>query len=192
MLTARTEVTDQMLIFGERHLRTILAQYEGHYNWRRPYRSRQLRPPRPDYPVPDLSWKRIKCRPVLGDLINESERAAWKTQVRTNGRVLEPHTPAGWAGIRACRTVTTVSGTAGAGGNGRWPTWRPSPTLASGHAMSRPLPGSARWSCRRELISSLVNTLRRCHSTVRGLRNSWAAISGLDRPARASCAICAS
>src|SRR6516225_8341411 len=40
--------------------------------------------------------------------------------------------------------------------------------------------GSARWSCRRELISSLVNTLRRCHSTVRTERNSWAAISGLD------------
>ena len=36
VLTARTEVTDQMLIFGERHLRTILAQYEGHYNGRRP------------------------------------------------------------------------------------------------------------------------------------------------------------
>src|SRR6516164_488098 len=192
VLTARTEVTDRMLIFGERHLRTILAEYEGHYNGRRPHRSRQLRPPRPDHPVPDLSWKRIKCRPVLGDLINESERAAWKAQVRTNGRVLEPHTPAGWAGIRACRTVTTVSDTAAAGGNGRWPTWRPSSTLASGYAMSRPLPGSARWSCRRELISSLVNTLRRCHSTVRGLRNSWAAISGLDRPARASCAICAS
>src|SRR6516165_5890123 len=32
VLTARTEVIDQMLIFGERHLRTILAQYEGHYN----------------------------------------------------------------------------------------------------------------------------------------------------------------
>ena len=32
VLTARTEVTDQMLIFGERHLRTILAQYEVHYN----------------------------------------------------------------------------------------------------------------------------------------------------------------
>ncbi len=27
MLTAQTEVTDRMLIFGERHLRTILAQY---------------------------------------------------------------------------------------------------------------------------------------------------------------------
>ena len=32
VLTARTEVTDRMLIFGERHLRTILAQYEAHYN----------------------------------------------------------------------------------------------------------------------------------------------------------------
>jgi hypothetical protein len=55
VLTARTEVTDQVLIFGERHLRTILAQYEAHYNGRRPHRSRQLRPPRPDYPVADLS-----------------------------------------------------------------------------------------------------------------------------------------
>ena len=44
----------------------------------------------------------------------------------------------------------------------------------------------------RELISSLVNTLRRCHSTVRGLRNNWAAISGFDMPACASWAIWAS
>ena len=28
VLTARTEITDRMLIFGERHLRTILAEYE--------------------------------------------------------------------------------------------------------------------------------------------------------------------
>ena len=39
VLTARKEVTDRMLIFGERHLRTILAQYEAHYNGRRPHRS---------------------------------------------------------------------------------------------------------------------------------------------------------
>ena len=76
VLTARTEVTDRMLIFGERHLRTILAEYEIHYNGRRPHRSRQLRPPRPDHPVADLSRKRIKRRPVLGGLINEYERAA--------------------------------------------------------------------------------------------------------------------
>jgi putative transposase len=30
VLTARTEVTDRMLIFGQRHLRTILAHYEAH------------------------------------------------------------------------------------------------------------------------------------------------------------------
>ena len=76
VLTARTEVTDRMLIFGERHLRPILAEYEAHYNGRRPHRSRQLRPPRPDHPVADLSQERIKRRPVLGGLINEYERAA--------------------------------------------------------------------------------------------------------------------
>jgi putative transposase len=76
VLTARTEITDRMLIFGERHLRTILAQYEEHYNGRRPHRGRQLRPPRPDHPVADLSHQRIKRRPVLGGLINEYERAA--------------------------------------------------------------------------------------------------------------------
>ena len=76
VLTARTEVTDRMLIFGQRHLRTILAQYEAHYNGRRPHRSRQLRPPRPDHPPVGLSQERIQRRPVLGGLISEYERAA--------------------------------------------------------------------------------------------------------------------
>jgi putative transposase len=76
VLTVRTEVTDRMLIFGQRHLRTILAQYEAHYNGRRPHRSRQLRPPRPDHSLADLSQERIRRRPVLGGLISEYERAA--------------------------------------------------------------------------------------------------------------------
>jgi putative transposase len=76
VLTARTEVTDRTLIFGRRHLRTVLAEYEAHYNGRRPHRSRQLRPPRPDHPIADLSQERIKRRTVLGGLINEYERAA--------------------------------------------------------------------------------------------------------------------
>ena len=76
VLTARTEVTDRLLIFGQRHLRTVLAQYEVRYNGRRPHRSRHLRPPRPDRPVADLSRKRIQRWPVLGGLINEYERAA--------------------------------------------------------------------------------------------------------------------
>jgi putative transposase len=76
VLTAWTEVTDRMLVFGQRHLQTILAEYEAHYNGRRPHRSRHLRPPRPDHPVADLSRKRIQHRPILGGLINEYERAA--------------------------------------------------------------------------------------------------------------------
>ncbi|MGO8888600.1 MAG: integrase core domain-containing protein [Streptosporangiaceae bacterium] len=76
VLTVRAEVTDRMLISGERHLRLVLAQYEAHYNGQRPHRSRQLRPPRPDHPVADLSQERIQRRPVLGGLINEYGRAA--------------------------------------------------------------------------------------------------------------------
>jgi putative transposase len=76
VLTARTEVTDRMLIFGQRHLRTILDEYVAHHNGRRPHRSRQLHPPQPDHRVADLSQERIKRRPVLGGLINEYERAA--------------------------------------------------------------------------------------------------------------------
>ena len=37
--TVRSECTDRMLIFGERHLRTVLTEYAAHYNRRRPYRS---------------------------------------------------------------------------------------------------------------------------------------------------------
>ncbi|WP_050796103.1 integrase core domain-containing protein [Parafrankia sp. EUN1f] len=76
VLTVRTEVTDRMLIFGERHLRTALAEYAAHYNGRRPHRGRDLQPPRPDHPVAVLSQERIKRRSVLGGLINEYERAA--------------------------------------------------------------------------------------------------------------------
>jgi hypothetical protein len=52
-----------MLILGERHLRVVMTEYEAHYNERRPHRSRELRPPRPDHPVADLSRERIKRRP---------------------------------------------------------------------------------------------------------------------------------
>jgi putative transposase len=76
VLTVRKEVTDRMLIFGERHLQLVLTEHARHYNGRRPHRSRQLHPPRPDHPIADLSLKRIQRRPVLGGLIHEYERAA--------------------------------------------------------------------------------------------------------------------
>src|SRR3954451_6297316 len=43
VLTVRTELTDRMLIFGERHLRRVLAEYTAHYNTQRPHRALQLR-----------------------------------------------------------------------------------------------------------------------------------------------------
>jgi putative transposase len=77
VLTVRTEVTDRMLIFGgERHLRRVLAAYAAHYNTRRPHRALQLRPPRPESPVPEPVDGRIRRRSVLGGLINQYEAAA--------------------------------------------------------------------------------------------------------------------
>jgi putative transposase len=78
VLTVRTELTDRMLIFGERHLRRVLAAYAAHYkyNMRRPHRALQLRPPRPASPVPEPVHRRVRRRPILGGLINEYEPAA--------------------------------------------------------------------------------------------------------------------
>ena len=76
VLTARTEITDRMLIFGERHLQSVLAGYQAPLQRTTTHRGRQLRPPRPNHPVADLSHKRIKRQPVLGGLLNEYERVA--------------------------------------------------------------------------------------------------------------------
>jgi putative transposase len=76
VLTVRTELTDRMLIFGERHLRSVLAQYSLHYNRQRPHRALQLCPPCPQAPVPEPIHGRIRRRPILGGLINQYEPAA--------------------------------------------------------------------------------------------------------------------
>ncbi len=74
--TARAECTDRMLIYSERHLRSVLGEYVGHYNGHRPHQSRQQRPPDHDgqaSPPPDLPVQRRK---VLGGMINEYFHAA--------------------------------------------------------------------------------------------------------------------
>jgi putative transposase len=76
VLTVRTEVTDRMLIFGERHLHKVLAVYAAHYNTARPHRALGLRPPRPTSPVPEPVRGPIRRRPILGGLLNEYEAAA--------------------------------------------------------------------------------------------------------------------
>jgi hypothetical protein len=76
VLTARSELTDRMLIAGERHLRHVLDVYARHYNGWRPHRSLELAPPHTQRPVVDLTQERITRRSVLGGLLSEYERAA--------------------------------------------------------------------------------------------------------------------
>jgi hypothetical protein len=49
--TVRSECTDRMLIYSERHLQMALATYAGHYSGHRPHQSRQQRPPDHDMSV---------------------------------------------------------------------------------------------------------------------------------------------
>jgi hypothetical protein len=76
--TVRRECTDRLLIYSERHLRRVLAEYERHYNHHRPHRARDRRPPQPTPTVAptDLDKARLRREEVLGGLINEYRRAA--------------------------------------------------------------------------------------------------------------------
>ena len=74
--TARAECTDRMLIYGERHLRSVLGEYAGHYNGHRPHQSRQERPPdRDDQARVPLDLP-VQRRKVLGGVISEYYQAA--------------------------------------------------------------------------------------------------------------------
>ena len=93
VLTARTELTDRILIFGERHLRTVLARYGAHYNGRRPHRALQLRPPRPDHPAPDLDHRADQTPTGPRRTDQRVRTRSLKPQVSAGSRVLEPHRP---------------------------------------------------------------------------------------------------
>jgi hypothetical protein len=74
--TARTECTDRMVIYGERHLRSVLSKYAGHYNGHRPHQSRQQRPPDHDTPVVVPLDAPVQRREAVNGVINEYYRAA--------------------------------------------------------------------------------------------------------------------
>jgi putative transposase len=74
--TLRREFLDRMLILGERHLRSVLAEYQVHYNMARHQGIAQRVPDGEHLIVADLDRERIIRKPVLGGLINEYARAA--------------------------------------------------------------------------------------------------------------------
>ena len=76
VLTARTEITDRMLIFGERYLRSVLAEYEAPLQRTTTPPQPPAPPTPPAHPAADLTQERIRRRAILGNLINEYEPAA--------------------------------------------------------------------------------------------------------------------
>lgn len=74
--TLRRECLDHVLILGQRHLRSVLAEYTRHYNGHRPHQALQQEPPLRDPGHAVDITARIERRQVLGGLISEYGRAA--------------------------------------------------------------------------------------------------------------------
>jgi hypothetical protein len=76
--TVRSECTDRLLIYSQRHAHIVLAEYAGHYNGHRPHQSRAQRAPNDDdhlLCVADQDAPILRRR-VLGGIINEYRTAA--------------------------------------------------------------------------------------------------------------------
>ncbi len=79
--TLRRETLDRALIPGEAHLRSVLAEYQAHYNNARPHQGIAQRIPVGERDahratVTDIDAEQIRRKPVLGGLINEYTHAA--------------------------------------------------------------------------------------------------------------------
>jgi putative transposase len=86
VLTARTELTNRILLFGERDLRTVLAEYGAHCNGRRPHRAQRLLPP--SRPGPSPAADQTPTDPWRPD--QRIRTCSLKPQVNPDSRVLEP------------------------------------------------------------------------------------------------------
>jgi len=90
VLTAGTEVIERMLIFGERHLRLVMAEYAAHYNGRSSIAAANFARPGPATPSPTSPGS--GSAPLRSWRSHQRIRACGvEAQVKTGGRVLEPH-----------------------------------------------------------------------------------------------------
>ena len=94
--TVRAELTDRMLIFNQRHLRGVLAEYVRHYNGRRPHRARNLRPPQPTHPVADLSHEPNYASTSSRWSDQQVRTDSMKPLLTMSGQLLEPHKVTKW------------------------------------------------------------------------------------------------
>ena len=74
--TVREDCLDHLLIFGRRHVESVLAEYVDHYNRARPHRGLDLDPPDAAAADCEAASPTIHRRDVLGGLIHEYELAA--------------------------------------------------------------------------------------------------------------------
>ena len=79
--TLRREMLDHVLILGEAHLRSVLAEYQAHYSTARPHQGIAQRVPAderdPHRATPtDVDMCQIRRKPVLAGLINEYTHVA--------------------------------------------------------------------------------------------------------------------
>ena len=109
VLTVRTEVTDRMLIFGERHLRQVLAVYAAHYNDRAAASGAAVAAAAPDIAGSRAGPWQDPASTDPGRAPQRVRGGSLKPLVRHHGRVLEPHTLFASAAISA-RPVRQVIG----------------------------------------------------------------------------------
>ena len=94
-----------MLILGERHLRSVLAEYARHTNGHRPHQGSRQKPPlrEPGHPV-DITAPIERSR-VVGGLISEYRRAASRARSGRSAAMNEF-----WHGTPAAQNRLVVAG----------------------------------------------------------------------------------
>ena len=90
VLTVRTEVTDRMLIFGERHLRSVLAQYAAHYNTAAAASSAAAASATPGIACPRAGPRQDPASTDPRRTDQPVRTRGLKPLIRRRGRVLEP------------------------------------------------------------------------------------------------------